>query len=131
MPHSLHACDSAQDRVCKGREEDPISTMGPDKSEDPGPTLGAHPRATESTLRLSKEEIAAYVDEMKSRAPVDDADDRAKTIRVDMREILGYRDRAKKPAAHSKAERPTHTRPVVVLVGIGFIAVTVCAYLFF
>ena len=89
-----------------------------------------HPRVTENTIRLSAEEIAAYVNEVKTRAVADDADDRGKTIRVNMHEILDYQVKAKKPDGYRKAEEQTHTRSAAVFVGIGFIGVAMC-YLFF
>ena len=59
--------------------------IGPENLENQVSIPDIHPRVTENTIRLSTEEIAAYVNEMKTRVTVDDADDRGKTIRVNMR----------------------------------------------
>jgi len=53
---------------------------------------------------------------MKTRAVADDADDRGKTIRVNMREILDYQIKAKKPDGYRKPRnKPALGRPLSLL----------------
>jgi len=131
MRQLLHSCNSAQGEEVKVREEEKGLPIGPENLENQVFISDIHPRVAENTIRLSTEEIAAYVNEMKTRVTVDDADDRGKTIRVNMREILDYQVKAKKPDGYRRAEEHTHTRSAAVLVGVGFIVIALCTYLFF
>ncbi|CAN5794344.1 hypothetical protein BH20PSE1_BH20PSE1_26580 [soil metagenome] len=85
MRQLLHSCNSAQGEEFKVREEEKRLPIGPENLENQVSIPDIHPRVTENTIRLSTEEVAAYVNEMKTRVTVDDADDRGKTIRVNMR----------------------------------------------
>lgn len=86
--------------------------------------------AVENTIRLSTEEIAAYVDRATNQAAAD-PEDRTKTVRVDMREIQSRYSEARKAAENMKIEEVENGWwPIIRLVVGIVVAAAVCIYFF-